>query len=150
MLCCEAPSKCAKKTKINKKFSRALQSRFSMCYFISDRSTSLPLLLLSRWHRTLIVIHFVSDRSTSLPAFNYHDGPATARDLDSAPDNRSDCSSSAAQNHRRILQEADADTLANRDTWYQPSITYVHRHLWTLDNCGDHFFYNKVDFKRNT
>ena len=127
-----------------KKF-QGLQSRFSICYFVSDRSTSLPLLL-SRWHRTLIVIHFVSDRSTSYPLFNRHDGPAAARDLDNVPDNCSDCLSSAAQNHRRILQEADADTLSNRDTRYRPP-TYVHRHFWTLDNCGDHFFYNEVNFK---
>ena len=28
-----------------------------------------------------------------------------------------------------------------------PPITYIHRHFWTLDNCGDHFFYNEVDFE---
>jgi len=51
------------------------------------------------------------------------------------------------KDHRRILQEADADTLANRGTRYRPSLPISTVTSGLFDNRDDHFFYNEVDFK---
>ena len=29
---------------------------------------------------------------------------------------------------------------------YEPPITYIHQHGWTMDNLGDLFFYDERDF----
>ena len=44
--------------------------------------------------------------------------------------------------HRRATEHEGLE----QTSIYKPSITYIHRHGWTMDNPGDHFFHDETDF----
>ena len=50
----------------------------------------------------------------------------------------------AIYQRQRILQYRAMEH--ERSSIYEPPITYIHRHGWTMDNPGDHFFHDERDF----
>ena len=51
----------------------------------------------------------------------------------------------AIYQRQRVLQYR-AMEYEGRSYIYEPPITYIHQHGWTMDNLGDHFFHDVRDF----
>ena len=51
----------------------------------------------------------------------------------------------ATYQRQRVLQYRAMEH-EERSSIYEPPITYIHRHGWTMDIPGDHFFHDERDF----
>jgi hypothetical protein len=51
------------------------------------------------------------------------------------------------QQGRMRTQEDELDrALHNLHNYYKPTISYIRRHQWTIQNPGEHFFHDDQDF----